>query len=221
LKSEKDRDSNSTKSRAVSKALPLDEAIRYLAGDDKRPMIVVRECRLCNGTNDALLSRELDNTRTLLMTRWFQCVKLPMDILKKDHPFHALFDEEHPPHLFICRWDGSGVIPLRGDRSRSELWKNMETMLKSEYLGNAAKATSKIEQILHQYDLLDLRIARLETEFEEEIEDRGPKSRKLKKMRKSLDKAIARRDGLKAQEKELSDLGLKYPKVEKEAVASR
>ena len=201
---------NGTVATEALSALPWEEAIQYLSGEDKRPMIVLRECKLCNGTDDALLSRSNDNTRTLLMTRWFNCVKLPMEVLEENHPFHELFNEEHPPHLFICRWDGSDPIALRGDRSRSELWANMERMLDSEYLGDSKKTLRQLELVLNQYDVLDERIGRLEVAVEQEIEEKGPKSKKLKKLKKDLDKALAEMDGLKEREKELSDLRLKY-----------
>jgi len=203
----------------VLTALPREEAVLYLAGDDRRPLIVLRECKLCNGTDDALLSRQEDNTRTLLMTRWFRCVKLPMEVLEENHPFHKLFEEEHPPHLFICRWDGSDAIPLRGDRSRAELWKNMERMLASEYLGSYEDAVKDIEKIFTQYDVLDQRIQRLEVDFESEIEDAGPKSRKLKKIRKDLEEARQDMADLKKREQKVSDIKLKYddPKFRRES----
>jgi len=201
---------NGTVARAANVALPYEEAILYIAGEDRRPLIILRECKQCNGTDDALLSRQEDNTRTLLMTRWFRCVKLPMEVLEDNHPFHALFEEEHPPHLFITRWDGSDPIPLRGDRSRSELWGNMQRMLESEYLGDSKKALKQLEMVLNQYDVMDQRIDRLEQSVEEEIENAGPKSRKLKKLRKDLAEAEEEMERLKKREQEVSDLKLKY-----------
>ena len=205
------KEQSGTVSRTALSALPREEAILYLAGDDRRPLIVLRECKLCNGTDDALLSRQEDNTRTLLMTRWFRCVKLPMEVLEENHPFHKLFEEEHPPHLFICRWDGSDPIALKGDRSRAELWDNMNRMLASEYTGDVSAAVREIEKIFTQYDVLDERIQRLERDVESEIESAGPKSRKLKKIRKDLEKANQEMASLKEREKQVSDIGLKYP----------
>ncbi len=182
----------------------------YIAGEDRRPLIILRECKMCNGTDDALLSRGADNTRTLLMTRWFRCVKVPMEVLEDNHPFHGLFEEEHPPHLFISRWDGSDAIPLEGDRSKSELWDNMTRMLDSEYLGNSKKALKKLEMVMSQYDVMDERLNRLEQQAEEEVEKAGPKSRKLKKILKNLQAAQDEMASLKVREKEASNLELKY-----------
>ena len=72
----------------------------------------------------------------------------------------------------------------------------------------------EIEKILSQYDMLDEKIARLEIAIDDEIEKRGPKSKKLKKKRKQLEDA--HKEMAKWQEKEvkLSQLGLKSSKEE-------
>ncbi|MGB0685344.1 MAG: hypothetical protein ACPGQD_04045 [Planctomycetota bacterium] len=207
----KDLEKGATVSVGSQGALPKDRAFYTIASDDRRPLLVLRECKLCNGTDDALLSRSGANDKTLIMTRWFRCVKLPMYVLEEDHPFHTLFEEENPPHLFLARWDGSNPIPLRGDLSRTELWDNMYTMLAQEYKKDASKAVKEIERIIAQYDVYDEKIARLEIAIDDEIERAGPKSRKLKKKRKDLDKAKADLAELKADEAKASELVLLRP----------
>jgi len=192
-------------------ALAKDKAFYTIASDDRRPLLVLRECKLCNGTDDALLSRAGGNERTLIMTRWFRCVKLPMYVLEADHPFHALFEEKAPPHLFLARWDGSNPLPLRGDLSRTELWGNMYSMLGTEYKEDAEKSVKQIEKIIAQYDVQDEKIARLEIAIDDEIERAGPKSRKLKKKRQDLAKAQADLAKLQAQEAKASELTLLHP----------
>src|SRR6185436_5147183 len=59
----------------VKRALPFEEALAVIRGNDPRPLLVVRECVRCSGTEDALLRRMEDNERTFLMSRWFHCVK--------------------------------------------------------------------------------------------------------------------------------------------------
>ncbi len=207
-----------TVAQAVRQALDSQVAFYTLAGDSRKPLLVLRECRLCNGTDDALLSRTGGNERTLIMTRWFHCVKLPMEVLEEDHPFRKVFAEEHPPHLFLAHWDGSNPIPLRGDQSRVELWDHMYTALAAEYRKDAHHAVKEIEKILAQYDMLDEKIARLEIAIDDEIERNGPKSRKLKKLRKDLAKVQEEMESWKKAEEKLSDLGLKAedekPKIE-------
>ncbi len=198
-----------TVAQAVDYALPREEAFLYLSGEDRRPLLVLRECKTCNGTDDALLSRSEDNSRTFLMARWFQCIKLPTSVLEENHPFHALFDQEHPPHLFMARWDGSDLIPLKGDQSRTELWDTMLALLGRNYLGDAREAIAQIEKVIAQYDVVDDRIALIEDRIEQAVEDDGPKSRKLKGLRKDLEEARAKHAELKLREQHLSDLGLR------------
>lgn len=198
-----------TVSKAVRRALDTQVAYYEISGKDRRPLLVLRECRLCNGTDDALLSRDGGNERTLIMTRWFNCVKLPIEVLEDDHPFGNLFPEEHPPHLFVARWDGSDPLALRGDMSRSELTSHLYTMLDREYQNPAEKTVKEIEKILSSYDVLDEKIARLEIAVDDEIEKSGPDSRKLKKLTNGLKEARLELVNLKKKEALLSELGLK------------
>ena len=65
------------------KALSREDAFKVIAGNDPRPLLVLRECKVCNGTDDALLKGGIDNERTFLLSRWFHCVKLPVDVLEE------------------------------------------------------------------------------------------------------------------------------------------
>ena len=51
----KDADGRTVAQRK-KEALSVEAALAYLAGDDPRPLLVLRECKVCNGTDDALLS---------------------------------------------------------------------------------------------------------------------------------------------------------------------
>lgn len=206
-----------TVAQAVERALPEKEAFLYIAGDDRRPLLVLRECKTCNGTDKALLSTSEDNARTFVMARWFRCVKLPEHVLEKTHAFHTLFDEEHPPHLFLASWDGADPVMLKGDQSRTELWDAMHAVLKRSYERDAKSATAEIEKIIAQYDVLDGRLELLRKQIEQLAEDEGAKSSKMKALQKDLDKARKDLDLLMQREKQASDLGLK---LEKEAAAS-
>jgi hypothetical protein len=60
-----------TVAKVARQALPADKALAFIAGDDPRPLLVMRECKVCNGTDDALLSRgNIDNEKTILLSRW-------------------------------------------------------------------------------------------------------------------------------------------------------
>jgi len=200
-------------------ALPADDAFKFLAGDDPRPLLVLRECLVCSGTDDALLSAEPDNEKTMLISRWFNCVKLPVDVLKAEHPFHNLFDPKDPPHLFVAAADGSWIHPLETERSRTELWDVLTKALDEAYDGSATRALKTMASLLNKYDLLDTKAAGLENEIEDLLETHGPKSSKLKKVRKKLDKVQREREALDEKMRDASQLKLKP--VDEEAQATR
>ena len=178
-----------THAKAERKALTREEAIRYIAGDDPRPLLVLRECKVCNGTDEALLKGGVDNEKTFLMSAWFNCVKLPVDVLEKDHPFHALFVEKQPEHLFVCSPDGSNHTPLESQTSRTELWESMYDMLANEYASKPDKPLKKVTALLDKLDVTDQRVRELSERKDKILEEDGPDSRKLPKVTKSLEAA--------------------------------
>ena len=204
----------------VKHALELERAFRVIAGDDARPLLVLRECLTCTGTDDALMTRGADNEKTMLMSRWFHCVKLPPAVLEPDHPFHRLFAGESPPHLFVSRADGSGRLTLNGEQSRTELWDKMETLLTSEYTTKHKPALKKLFKVLDELDELDVRLAELDGRMNDTIEKDGPDSRKVKKLQKALAKLHAERNDLRAHAGQLSTLAFKKKQAPKHAAAT-
>ncbi len=206
-----------TGSSVVLRALPRADAFAYIAKEDLRPILALRECDSCTGTDDALLSRTDDNEKTFLMARWFHCVKLPTHVLEENHPFRSTFAEDHPPHLFLASSDGNLLTPLTGEQSRTELWDGMFALLEEEYLKDAKKSLRDIQRLLDEYDTLDAREDRLLEQFEAEIEKRGPKSHKLAKIRKDIDRVTIAKKRALGKEAKVSDLGLK--KAEKQTAS--
>ena len=199
--------------RSISKrrraALPLDQAFAALAGEDRRPLLVLRECLTCTGTDDALLTKQADNERTMLMSRWFHCVKLPPDVLKEDHPFHALFAGDDPAHLFVSRHDGGSRMDLNGAQSRSELWDEMGKILELEYASKYEKAVKGLLKVCNELDKLDDKIGQLELKLEAAIEKYGPDSKKLGKIQKELKKLTAQRAAVREDATRISKLKLR------------
>lgn len=175
------------RTRAVQarKALSREEAVAAIAGDDPRPLLVLRECFTCSGTDDALLTRQADNERTLLMSRWFHCVKLPPDVLAADHPFRALFADENPGHLFVARADGAERMDLDGQQSRTELWKIMGARLKGDYESSFEPSLKKLLRILEDYDKVDQAIGIAKEAIDKALED-GKSDSKRKKLENEL-----------------------------------
>lgn len=205
-----------TVGQLVRRALPREESFAWISGDDRRPLMVLRECKTCNGTDYALLNRSEDNEKTLLYSRWFNCVKLPEDVLEEDHPFRNLFPDKKIPHLFMASPDGSNFIPLDGQQSRSELWDGMETLLKVEYKKDAKKATREMMKLLVQYDHLDSMEEWRTQQLEALLEKDGPKSSKVKKIKKQIDKLRTDKEKVKKKEVTICDLEFKKPLPAKE-----
>jgi hypothetical protein len=143
-------------------ALPAAEALRFIARDDPRPLLVVRECRRCNRTDRALLTPGIDNERTILLSRWFHCVKLPPDVSQHEHALHALFPRDDAEHLFVCAADGSGRVALEADTSRSELWATMSAAIAKANSADPAPAYKQLAALVDGFDLVDTKLIDLQ-----------------------------------------------------------
>ena len=214
-------DDGQTRAQVQMYALTLNDAFKRLAGDDPRPLLVVRECGRCKGTDDALLSRSLDNERTLVLSRWFHCVKLMHHVLKEDHTFNQLFKGKRPPHLFLASADGTTMMPLPGDQSQSDLWKTMEVLLAKQYRGDIKRATKEVFKLLATYDTIDSMEDQVREQRDTELEKRGPKSPKLKRLDAKLAAISDRRKAAEAREKEITDLDLREPSPTKKKLAEK
>ena len=210
-----ERSDRSTAKR-VRKALSREEALAFIAGDDPRPLLVLRECKVCNGTDDALLKGGVENEKTFLLSSWFHCVKLPADVMEEDHPFHNLFTQEKPEHLFVCSVDGSNHDALESQTSRTELWDSMRKLLGKEYKAKPDSSIKKIARLLDKMDACDGRWNELVARRDDILEKDGPKSKKLKKIQKELDELNSDREELREEAVKVSErMKLKKPKVAK------
>ena len=175
-----------TVAKVARHALPRSEALASIAGEDLRPLLVLRECLVCNGTDDALLKPGADNEKTFLLSRWFHCVKLPPDVMEADHPYHALFVQEQPEHLFVASVDGELHLPLESQTSRVELWSSLSRMVEREYGKSPDDLLKQVAKLLDKMDVVDRRAMDLERRLDELLEEEGPESRKVKKVRQDL-----------------------------------
>ncbi|MEO6597363.1 MAG: hypothetical protein ABIP94_21685, partial [Planctomycetota bacterium] len=206
----------------VERALPLEQAYALVTEGDRRPLLILRECERCKGTDHALLSRSLDNEQTVLLTHWFRCIKLPTNVLKQDHAFFNLFkrekDGERIPHLFFADPDGSNKQELPGDQPQTVLWNTMFGYLERCYAESAKEAIKELRQVLSQYDKLDEQELLVKGRMASEGEKNGPDSPKLKKLEADLAKVGKQREKLKTRELELRDLALEaMPPTDKAA----
>jgi hypothetical protein len=218
---EPEQASDGTTAKRVRRALSSAEAYAYIAGDDPRPLLVLRECKQCNGTDDALLSSGADNERTFLLARWFHCVKLPVDVRDENHPFYALFPEADAEHLFVSAYDGSNRIGLEVEASRTGLWQALRDVIDAEYKRKAERSLKQIAQLLDDFDVLDQRRRETQVRRDELFLEEGADSRKVKKLDAELAGIDAELEDLHEAVVAASALELKRPKPERAPSAER
>jgi len=198
-----------TTAKQQREAMDAKAAHAYLAGEDRRPLLVLRECLTCRGTEDALMSSKEDNERTYLLARYFRCIKLPPDVLEKDHPFSQLFSGDEPAHLFIATADGSFRHELEGTHSRRELWGAMEKAIAASYAETPEKALARFGKILDTLDELDAALVDLETRYELAIAKDGGDSKQVKKLQKDIGEKRGQKAELVAEAAKLGSLPTK------------
>ena len=195
------------------RALPVDEAFQRIAGTDRRPLLVLRECSVCNKTDNALLRPGLDNEKTMVLSRWFHCVKLPVDVIQPDQPFNALFPTNDAEHLFVCSADGSNRIPLESDTSRPELWAAMTKVLGASYAKDPGAATKEILKTHDKLDELDSHLGELVKSRDDALEHAGRLDKdKVQKLEKAIESAKKEIDALRKSIDRLAKLDLKPAK---------
>lgn len=200
-----------TVARSAEAALPREDAFAQLAGDDRRPLLVLRECSACKGTDHALIHRQMNNDVTLLLTRFFHCVKLPTHVIEGNHAFRNLFTER-PAHLFLSSADGSNYLALNGDQTQTELWKAMYDLLGREYELDAKSAVKELVKLLSVFDHVESRISEVRERLDLEIEKRGPDSPKVKELEQDLRDLREQKTKAERRRDELLDLKLR-PRV--------
>ncbi len=202
-----------THMKADRQALPIADAFRSIAGTDKRPLLVLRECSFCNKTDNALLRPEMDNEKTVVLSHWFHCVKLPVDVIEPDQPFNALFPTNDAEHLFVCNADGTNRIPLESDTSRPELWAAMTKVLGASYNKDAGGATKEILKTHDKLDALDTHLGELVKTRDDALENSGRLDKdKVQKLEKEIEATKKEIDAVRKSIDRLSNLDLKAAK---------
>ncbi len=190
-------------------ALPKDKAIAWLAKDDPRPLLILRECTSCKGTDDALLTRKVNNEKTQLLTRWFRCVKLAPNVMDKNHTFHALFAGQRAPHLFLASRDGETITPLDGQQSQSILWREMKRVIRVAYERDPDQALRNIFRVMDKLDTVDAKLNQYREHLEAAVEKHGPRHAKVRQMRVRVAKAEHDREVLLTKKDKVADLKLR------------
>lgn len=204
-----------TSSGPQRKALPAADAFRSIAGDDPRPLLVLREFATFDDPGNEKLSLRLYTESTVILSHWFHCVRLPHHVLEEDHPYHALFTAENgsPAQLFLATADGSAVEVFDYRTSRADLGDDMLAMLEQTYTFNPEKNCEQLVKLLPKFDVVDAEIARLKEELDQAIEDDGPRGNKARKVQSKLAKAQAEKASMLEQRSKLETVPLKVAKA--------
>lgn len=208
-----------TSSEGSMQAMSRDAALKALTAEDRRPLLILRECEGCAGTEVALLDRRLNSERTQLLAQFFHCVKFKPNVLAPQHPYRQLFDADHPAHVMLLSADGETAIPFDGAQSQSELWKGMHAMLKGEYARSAETAANQLSNLMNEYDVLDLEYKALKEALEGELEKDGAGSHRSGTLSAKVRRVENKLLDLEMKEAKLLDLGLKK-KIEAEPVGA-
>ena len=182
-------------------------AFRFLAGDDPRPLLVLRECRVCKGSDAALLRADLDNDKTLLLTKWFHCVKLGADVVREDHPLRVVFPGKQPPHLLLATRDGSEIVTFSGAQGQSDLWAGMYKLLRRVYAGDPEARVKEWQRLLARFDHLDTMRGTIEDRIQREHETRGGSTALARSLESDLSSVKRQMDEALAQEQKIRELG--------------
>ena len=195
-------------------ALPAAEALAAVADGDPRPLLVLRECEACRGSDDAFLSRTLDNDKTVLLGRWFHAVRVGPEVLEPGHPLHALFAGGAPAHLFTATLDGRTRVDLDGAQSQAKLWRAMTTVLRKAYRRDPDAAVRGLQKLLDQLDEAELRLAEVEDQLMNARGEHGSDASEVKDLERSRDALAAARLELLEKGLDLDDLQLRNAQPE-------
>ena len=184
--------------KEARRALTREEALNHIVGTDRRPLLVLRECARCNKTDDALLQPGVDNEKVAFLSRWFRCVRLPIDVVQPDHPYHALFPGDDSEHLFVITADGALKHALESDTSRTELCRAMSSVLAASYVKDPTPQYGDLHVFGDQLDGLDIEVKTLEKKRADLMESRTPDKKKIAKVeaeiravKKQIDEKLA------------------------------
>jgi len=190
--------------------LPLADALRVLWEDDDRPLLVLRECMLCSGSDAALFDSSMQNDRAVLLTKWFRVVRLPPNVSEPGHAFYNVF-AAYPTngpaaHFFLLAHPKAEPVQFTGMQTPSSLWRGMTSVLEQRYGKDPQKAVKQWLALLDQFDRIDIALASKQAEMDETRADEGPQSSKAKRLQKRIDDLQQEREELIADEAKVRDL---------------
>ncbi|HEX5009305.1 MAG TPA: hypothetical protein VFY71_02800 [Planctomycetota bacterium] len=191
------------------KVMAPKDAMISMADGDNRPLLLFRECAGCKRDDHALLDREIQGDKTILMGRWYHAIKFSDDVLAPDHPYHALFDGNVPPHLIVGTADGTTITGLSARANQSQLYKTLGSVLRKAYKKDPDAATKALLALLDDFDTVDAHIADLDDKLAAARREKGEDSKDVHALEAERKAADDDRQKLLEKGKTLDDLQLK------------
>lgn len=189
--------------------LPVKDALVALAGHDPRPLLVMRECNGCDRDDHKLMEKAQADDRTIVYARWYHSVRVSADVLKPDHPFHALFEGKTPPHMLVATLDGSLVTEIGARANLAQLCKNLAGVLRKAYKKDPDAAAKAMLALLDEFDRCDIGLSDTEDQLIQVTKAKGAESKDAKKLADQKKLLTDERTAALAKGKLLDDLGLK------------
>ena len=188
------------------------EALLFIAGKDPRPLLVLRECTSCRGTDHAVFNRRLKNETVKLLLNWFHCVKLPPTVSKPMHAFNRLFTEpgkRSKVHLFISTRNGKHRIEFDGAQPQSVFKKGLASIIDKSYEKKPKVALKSMLRFLSRFDMFDQSEQQILRALDAEAEAHGVKTSKHKKLTKKIAQVRAKKAKSMKNAKAVCDLKLR------------
>lgn len=198
----------------IETALPREVAFARINGKgNRKPLLVMRECTKCKGTDHAVFDRKLNNEKTLLLAKWFYCVKLPPRVVEMKHPFRKVFTEHKPAHVFLSTWDGKDVVAFDGNQSQTLLQKKMIELIELAYEKKPEPAIKAMLRFLSDFDNHDSMLSDYKDRLQQELLRPKPRKSRIKKLEQRI--AMTEKKKAKAMQraKAVCDLKLKVEKT--------
>lgn len=190
------------------RALPLDEAVAAIAEGDRRPFLILRECYRCGSDDESEIGRKLGNEKTILLAKWFRCVRVSDAVRHDDHPLHAVFAGAQAPHLVLGSATGE-ITPIESRRPLSSLWAAMRSHITQAYEGDPDAAVGEMLQLLSQFDHLDNLEAELAGQLDRALQEQAPAAKDVRTLRARLATLADERLALETREQEALALKLR------------
>lgn len=184
--------------------------IRSIAGDDGKPLMILRRSKQADKRIQKLLDAALKSERFQLAARWFNCIQVDDAVLEKDHAYHLLFKGANPPALLLASPDGKKIEDFLGTKADKINWNDISSVLTASYKGNPTKAVKGLERLLSKFDALDNKRKELNAQIERCNEKQD--AAKLKKLKVKMEEQEKERQEVLAEEKELRELVLRSQK---------